>query len=108
MGQLQSPEVTPVESPYLAQHWFMRLRAPDCTEHDRAAFARWQQVSASHVKAYDDFVEQWAELEWDVHRCEGAEHGDLGDSRGQIGRSRPARRFVWQGAATLALAFFKG
>lgn len=109
MQQQQAPGSGPAESPYLAQHWFMRLRAPDCTEHDRAAFARWEQLSPNHAKAYADFVAQWAEQEWEVHRSEGAKYTEPENGRDdKPARRRTGRRFAWQGAATLALALLKG
>ena len=33
--------------------WDARLRAPDCTDDDRARFAQWRDASAEHREAFE-------------------------------------------------------
>jgi len=40
-----------------AEHWFARLRAPDCTPADKRAFERWKTADPEHAADYQD-VEQ--------------------------------------------------
>lgn len=41
-----------------AHTWFARLRAPDCSAEDRAAFERWR-AQAQHAEAYADLEDLW-------------------------------------------------
>lgn len=43
-----------------AQQWFARLLAPDCSEFDRAAFARWRAADPAHDAAYRGVEDIWA------------------------------------------------
>lgn len=42
-----------------AEHWFVRLRAADCSELERAAFTRWRAADPAHAAAYDDVANVW-------------------------------------------------
>ncbi|HEL5339973.1 TPA: FecR domain-containing protein [Stenotrophomonas maltophilia] len=42
-----------------AHHWFARLRAPDCSAEDRAAFERWR-ADPQHAAAYANLEDLWA------------------------------------------------
>lgn len=42
-----------------AHHWFARLRAPDCSAEDRAAFERWRD-DPQHAAAYANLEDLWA------------------------------------------------
>lgn len=46
-----------------AGDWFARLRAPGCTDIERAAFKRWINDSAIHLAAYRELDEMWDRLE---------------------------------------------
>lgn len=43
-----------------AQQWFARLLAPDCSESDRVAFARWRAADPAHDEAYRQVGDIWA------------------------------------------------
>lgn len=43
-----------------AQQWFARLLASDCSESDRAAFARWRAADPAHDAAYRGVEDIWA------------------------------------------------
>lgn len=42
-----------------AEHWFVRLRAEDCSAQERVAFERWLAADASHAVAYSDVQRVW-------------------------------------------------
>ncbi len=42
-----------------AAHWFIRLSEPDCTDAERAAFARWIDVDPAHDAAYQQVDIGW-------------------------------------------------
>lgn len=43
-----------------AQQWFARLLAHDCSESERAAFARWRAADPAHAAAYRQVEDVWA------------------------------------------------
>jgi transmembrane sensor len=43
-----------------AASWLLRLRAPECTEDDRARFNAWLQADPTHAREYEDLLEVWA------------------------------------------------
>jgi len=43
-----------------AQQWFARLLAPDCSEFERIAFARWRAADPAHDAAYRQVEDVWA------------------------------------------------
>lgn len=42
-----------------AQRWFARLLAPDCSEFERTAFARWRAADPAHDAAYREVEDIW-------------------------------------------------
>lgn len=46
-----------------AEAWFARLMAPDCTEAERQAFARWRDRAPAHARAYAATEGLWNRLE---------------------------------------------
>jgi transmembrane sensor len=40
-----------------AAHWYARLQAPDCTEHDRVAFKTWLSGSSEREQAYRSVID---------------------------------------------------
>lgn len=51
-----------------AADWFVRLRAPECTELDRAACRRWVAEHPDHARAWQAVQLQWDRLEGLRHR----------------------------------------
>lgn len=45
-----------------AAYWWARLRSPDCTGVERAAFAAWLTEDAAHRRAYDATESLWNDL----------------------------------------------
>lgn len=43
----------------LAQQWFARLLAPDCSDVDRAGFDRWRVADRAHADAYREVEDVW-------------------------------------------------
>ena len=48
-----NPSRRPTEGDLGAEHWFARLRAPDCTPADRRAFEQWK-ADPAHAADYSD------------------------------------------------------
>lgn len=42
-----------------AEHWFVRLLEPDCSDDDRAAFDRWYSARPEHAHAYREVERLW-------------------------------------------------
>lgn len=89
----------------LAEHWFVRLQTPGCTEEERAACARWRAANPAHEAAFREAERIWRE---------SAELGDdpviAAAVRAAEQDKAPRRRYVWYWAVpllagTVALAF---
>jgi transmembrane sensor len=76
-----------------AARWDARLRAPGCTEEDRARFAEWRDASAEHREAFEKLQRLVSMLRQEQSR---AEVSSLRQQALQLGNRR--RRRVWAGA----------
>jgi transmembrane sensor len=100
MSDLEAREMDGV-----AERWWVRLQAPDCTEEERAACARWRAANPAHEAAFREAEGIWRE---------SAELGDdpliAAAVRAAERDKAPRRRYAWYwtlawmavGAAALA------
>lgn len=93
-----------------AEDWFVRLRARDCTEIERAAFRRWLQESPDNETAYSHVQKVWertAELRRNPAIADATR--EALDARAPRRRRWVAdRRWRWPAAAAAALALAVG
>lgn len=93
-----------------AEDWFARMRAPGCTEIERAAFRRWLQESADNEAAYQQVQTVWertARLRTSPGIADATR--EALQARAPHRRRRLAgRRWQWPAAAAAALALAVG
>ncbi|WP_172461842.1 FecR family protein [Dyella jiangningensis] len=85
-----------------AQRWFARLLAHDCSQSERAAFARWRAADPAHDAAYRQIGDIWersARL-----REDPAIAMALAEARRPVKRHRPAWSVKWLSLAAAAAA----
>jgi transmembrane sensor len=76
------------ELPDGAAEWDARLRAPDCTEAERAAFNRWCAASPEHQRSFDELQAALASLR------EARDRPEIRSLReAALGAASPARRW---------------
>lgn len=46
-----------------AEGWFARLRAPDCSDEEREAFASWRAADPAHARAFAATERMWAKFD---------------------------------------------
>lgn len=80
-----------------AGYWDSRLRAPDCTDEERAAFARWRDADRAHAVAFEQLQLIIQELRDARHRPELRAMRDTA-----LSRTRQARTRWFARAATIA------
>jgi len=79
-------------------YWDARLRAPDCTDADRARFAQWRDAAASHRQSFDRLQVLIATLRGETGRA-----GVRGLRDAALARvRRRQRRRTWSVAAGIA------
>src|SRR5258708_7065704 len=83
--------------------WDARLRAPDCTDADRAHFAQWRDADSSHFVAFERLQAIVASLRSEMSRA------DVRALRDAALRARPRHQWrlsllVAASLATLAIA----
>lgn len=96
------PAAPSVERQRQARDWFTRLRADDCSDAERQAFAQWQ-ADALNQRAYVQVVELWALLEAPAHAVRQAQSASL-LAMAQDRRPRRVRRAAYAAAASLLMA----
>lgn len=79
-------------------YWDARLRAPDCTDADRARFAQWRDADASHRAAFDRLQMLIATLRGETGRADVRGMRDAVVARVR----RRQRRRTWSVAASIA------
>lgn len=84
-----------------AGRWDARLRAPDCSDADRASFAAWRDADSSHREAFERLQSIFATLR---HDCGRAEVRALRDEALRATVTYRRRRLVWAAAAACMLA----
>ena len=83
-----------------AQRWFARLLAPDCSEFERTAFARWRAADAAHDAAYRQVEDVWARSA--RMRDDPAIAMALAEARRPVKRHRPLWSDKWRSLAAVA------
>jgi transmembrane sensor len=81
-----------------AGYWDARLRAPDCTDADRARFAQWRDGAASHRAAFERLQMLIATLRGEAGRADVRGLRDAAVARVR----RRQRRRTWSVAASIA------
>jgi len=83
-----------------AGYWDARLRAPDCTDADRARFAQWRDAAPGHRVAFEKLQILIATLRGGMSRADVRGLRDAAEALVQ----RRQRRQTWAAAAGIALA----
>lgn len=87
------------ETHAVAQQWFARLLAPDCSETERAAFMRWRAADPAHDAAYRQVEAIWE------HSAGLKDDSDIAAALQDALRPVRQRRRVWfDGWPSLATA----
>jgi len=85
-----------------AEVWFVRLRAYDCSAHERRAFEAWLAAAAEHADAYSETQRFWDSLDLLPHERDARRrHGQAGGTEALPGYGSA---LVWGGALAVAAA----
>lgn len=84
-----------------ASAWDARLRAPDCTDAERAEFARWRDADAAHRGAFEDLQNIVTRLRAEMGR---ADVRALRDSALALVKRRRQRRAIGIAAAAMVVS----
>ncbi len=88
-----------------AGRWDARLRAPDCTDADRALFAAWREADPAHRAAFEQSQTIVAALRHDRSR---ADVRALRDEALRVVNAHRRRRLAWAAVAAGVVAFGAG
>ena len=100
-GQKRQSDLAASTTLQEAAAWDSRLRAPDCTDDDRARFAAWRDADPTHTLAFERLQIITATLRHDRGR---ADVRALRDEALRAVFARRRRRFSWAAAAAFVLA----